>query len=247
MRLVVVAGDRRQVALARRAVRPVGEVARARRRRLRRRAGALRGGGRLWRASRGPTPARPGRLPRPVLREHRVDLPRSRIASRTCSAYAPEVYIAVWLMPAVLDAQPGQRGLHRRLEMLGPVRVRAAGRRRDRRQRLADVLGPGRVDARRHLPQPVEVVPGQNVHAVGTRGAGSRRPPGAGPSPRAGFPGGSARMGSGRRHTTTALPGERRSASAMTSSARLLTQSASGLSFGTAGSSSSVRADRRPA
>ena len=68
--------------------------------------------------------------------------------------------------PVVVDAQLRESRDHRGLEMLGPVRVAAAGRRRYGRQRLTDVLGPGGVDARRNPAEPVIVVPGQQVHAV---------------------------------------------------------------------------------
>ena len=46
--------------------------------------------------------------------------------------------------------------------MVGP-RVVAAVRVRHPRQRPSDVLAPGRVDAGRHLPEPVEVVPDVQV------------------------------------------------------------------------------------
>lgn len=66
----------------------------------------------------------------------------------------------------VLDTQLVQRGGHGGLEVLGPVRVRGPGRGGHRGQRLADVLGPGLVDARdtvRHLAVPVVVVPRDQV------------------------------------------------------------------------------------
>ena len=130
---------------------------------------------------------------------------------------------------AVLDAELGQRRDHRRLEVLGPVGIRAAGRRGHRGQRLADVLGPGRVDAR---PGPCgtgrsrpttrcarQSWPRRRISSATRCGVitSRRLPRWIGPD------------GLSPEAQTIVLPGARRSASAMTSSANRETQSASAL------------------
>ena len=129
--LVVVRGDRGQVALADRAVRLVrvvpGAAPRCRRPRRPR-----------------PSPRRPPARPRrPASAASccRAALSFVRYRSRTASisralAHREQDLLAVGARgvllgladAAVLDAQLGQRLDHRRLEVLGPVRVRAAGR-----------------------------------------------------------------------------------------------------------------------
>ena len=68
--------------------------------------------------------------------------------------------------PAVGHAQLVERGDHRRLEVLGPVRVLAARRGRHRGERLADVLLPRGVDPGGDAAEAVVVVPRDQVLAV---------------------------------------------------------------------------------
>ena len=169
--VVVVAGDSREVAVADRAVRLVREVARARPAVVFGRGpGPLgRGGGRLgFRRGRARRDGLGRGGLRPVPAEHLVDV--RALAHREqhlVHVRARGIHLRLADAP-VLDAHPVQGRLHRRPEVISPARVRAAGRSGHRRQRQADVLGPGLVDVGRHPAQPVEVVPGQDVVAGDT-------------------------------------------------------------------------------
>jgi len=69
------------------------------------------------------------------------------------------------------DAELPQRVAQRSLEVLGPVRVAVPLGVGDAGERAADVLGEVLRLVRRHAPQAVVVVPGQDVAALGARAA----------------------------------------------------------------------------
>jgi hypothetical protein len=63
------------------------------------------------------------------------------------------------------DAEPGQCFAERLLEVLGPVLVAVSRRIGHGRQRPSDVLGEAHREPGRHPPEPVVVVPGEDVPA----------------------------------------------------------------------------------
>ena len=73
------------------------------------------------------------------------------------------MYCSVWLIPRYGTPSSASAAIIGALKCSAQFGVRAAGRGRHRGERLADVLGPRRVDPGRDAAEAVVVVPGDQV------------------------------------------------------------------------------------